>query len=260
MSRLEPKSLTERTYFEIRANILACKHRPGEQLRITTLCAELGASLGAVREALSRLSAEGLVVAEAQRGFKVSVVSLAELDDITRTRVMIEGICLEQAIQNGGVEWEAGIVSAFHRLSRLPHFFGKSSPHLPEEWASAHSSFHESLVAACGSSWLLRIRALLFEQSDRYRRLAAATFDSSRDVDTEHREIMDAVLLRDTRLSKVLIENHLRMTSDVVAKYVREEVENRPRTPRGRRRDKPDQLSLKATSKDVVLEVIRGNR
>ena len=58
--------------------------------------------MSGVREALSRLWAEGLVVAEPQRGFHVSPVSLEHLTDLTLTRMEIEGLCLSRSIGRSG--------------------------------------------------------------------------------------------------------------------------------------------------------------
>ena len=111
--RTQPaRSLTEHAYEALRADILSCRLRPGLRLKIAELCERLGVSLGAVREALAKLTAEGLVIAEAQRGFRVAPVSSADLTDITRTRIDIESMCLARAIAVGGIEWEAGIVAA----------------------------------------------------------------------------------------------------------------------------------------------------
>ncbi len=90
----------------------------------------LGFSPGAVREALSRLAAEKWTVATAQKGYSVTPVSIAELRDLTRTRITIEQICLRSAIAHGDVEWETSIVAAYHRLHRVPMQIagGKATP------------------------------------------------------------------------------------------------------------------------------------
>lgn len=210
------KSLTEQTYFRIRDDILSCRHRPGTPLRINVLCEELGASLGAVREALSRLAAEGFIHAKAQKGFRVSPVSVKDLKDLTGTRIAIEGMCLRGAIELGGLEWETDIVAAFHRLSRLPEGHTIRETADIQAWNSAHELFHCALVSACQSKWLLRIRAMLFDQADRYRRLSAISLKVDRDAISEHRAIMEATLKRDADLACALMAEHLQHTADIV--------------------------------------------
>ena len=208
------RSLTQDVYERLRAEILACRLVPGAKLRINELCAALGGvSLGAVREALSRLSADGLVVAEPQRGFTVTPVSTQDLEELTAARIEAESWCLRAAIAKGGVRWEAGILAAFQRLERT-QFQAEGDPtRLSDAWVAAHALFHEALVAAAGNTWLLRIRAQLYQQSERYRRLSVPALPLQRDVDGEHRAIMTATLARDADLAAAMLGEHLRLTT-----------------------------------------------
>ncbi len=61
------KTHSEDVYNRVRVEILACRYRPGARLKIQDLCDEHQVSNGAVREALSRLASEGLVLLEPRR-------------------------------------------------------------------------------------------------------------------------------------------------------------------------------------------------
>ena len=200
--------------------ILAGKLPPGSKIRISDAAAGIGVSPGAVREALSRLSAEKLAVATAQKGFTVASVSGDELRDLTRTRIAIEQLCLKGAIERGDLEWEAASVAAFHRLRRLPHLAfeeGKKKRRcLNPVWAAAHGSFHTALASGCGSASLMTIRANLFAQADRYHRLSVTLAREARDVDSEHEALLSACLARNRSLAQTLIENHLTKTMDII--------------------------------------------
>jgi DNA-binding GntR family transcriptional regulator len=203
-------NLTENTYSVLRADILACRLRPGQQLKIHEICSRLRVSPGAVREALSRLSAEELVVSRAQKGFRVAPVRVDDLEDLTRTRIEIECMCLRRAIAVGGIEWETGLVAASHRLTRI------ASPLDSDEWAHAHAQYHLALVEACDSAWSLRLRALLYAQSERYRRLSLSTARLERDVDAEHRALVEAALARDAGKACRLLAEHLALPASLV--------------------------------------------
>ena len=110
------------------------------------------------------------MIAEPQHGFRVAPASLEDFTDLTLTRIDIENLCLARSIEQGGVDWETGIVAALHRLSRTPYWAADDEHRLSEEWALAHNAFHEALVFASGSAWLSRIRSSLYQQSERYRR------------------------------------------------------------------------------------------
>src|SRR5690606_38218826 len=134
----------------------------------------------------------------------------------TKTRIEIESLCLEQAIQNGDVEWETRIVGASHRMERLQQDPSDTEARITANWIQAHGEFHEALVSACPSAWLHRLRKLLYEQSERYRRLSVPLDTDNRDVREEHRQLMDAVLHRDTPTALQALEAHLSATAQII--------------------------------------------
>lgn len=217
LSVLRSRSLTQDVYERLRADILACRLAPGCKLHINDLCVSLGGvSLGAVREALSRLTADGLTIAEPQRGFTVATVSPRDLEELTEARIKVETWCLEAAIARGGARWEAAIATAFDRLADTP-FYAKGDPALLSDiWVAAHFAFHQALVSAAGNRWLLRIREQLYNQSERYRRLSVPALPLRRDVEGEHRAIMEAALKRDTSVAIAALTEHLRLTTRIL--------------------------------------------
>jgi DNA-binding GntR family transcriptional regulator len=209
-------SLTHEIYARLRASVINGRLRPGERLKINDLCQEFSGSLGAIREALSRLTSEGLVVAEPQRGFRVARISPADLDDLTMVRIEIEGLCLRRSIERGGLDWESRVVASFHRLSRTPLTTQAPPLRFSDAWLIAHTGFHETLASECDSPWLLKLRDMLFVQSERYRELCLSLDNSERDVEREHREIMDAALARDATLAVERMSAHLWKTATVI--------------------------------------------
>lgn len=223
-SAASEKTLADTAYRHIRADLLAGRLAPGSRLRPPVLQASYGLGLSPVREALLRLTVEGLVVGEGQRGFAVAPVSLEELEDLTRTRQQIESLALAQAIEQGDEEWEAGIVAAFHRLSRTPMPDDAADTQAVSRWERMHRAFHLALIAACGSPWLLRFQAQLVDHSDRYRRArlfdpgTARTPARGGDREAEHRALMEAALARDAAKASALMHEHLQHTAAAAAR------------------------------------------
>lgn len=213
MSQGTGATKSHRAYLQIRSDILACRLLPGTKLNIAALAAEMDVSLGAVREALSMLQSESLVRSEPQRGYTVSPVSPKELDDITEARIALETLCLRLSIQHGDLTWETNLVAAWHRLMRLSETDEGRSQHLSEVWSKAHGEYHASLVAACDNAWLQRMRALLYEQSERYRRMSLPLGTEPRNVPAEHKAIFDAAIARDADRAVAALEEHLRRTT-----------------------------------------------
>ena len=216
MARDAAQNLTQGAYEALRADLLACRIVPGSRLKIQELCVQFSVSLGAVREALSRLTSEGLVVAEPQRGFRAAPISVADLKDLTMVRIEVESLCLKRAIEVGTVEWEAKLVAAFHRLSRTPERVASDPLRSADDWAEAHAAFHTALVEGADSPWLLRLHGQLYAQSERYRRLSIPLSREERDVDREHREIMEAALRRDADRAVKLLARHIGVTTDIL--------------------------------------------
>ena len=209
-------NLTQRAYEQLRADILACRIAPGAKLKIQDLCTKFAVSLGAIREALSRLTSEGLVVAEPQRGFRAAPISAEDLQDLTRVRVEIDGLCLRRAIELGDVDWEARLVAAFHRLSRMPERAAGDPARSSDDWAEAHAAFHNALLEGCDSPWLLRLHQQLYDQSERYRRLSVSLAQRRRNIGDEHQKLMDAALARDAEKAVKLLTGHLGATTSIL--------------------------------------------
>jgi GntR family transcriptional regulator, carbon starvation induced regulator len=199
------RSNASRAYVIMRERIIRNEVPPGKKLNIAVLAAELAVSPGAMREALSRLTADNLVLAKDQRGFSVPPISMEELEDITQVRIMIETSALEQAMANADTRWLEEIRRAFKDLKYAVEPDGQS--------ADAHAAFHEALVGRCGSPTLKRLRASLYLASERYRFFARNMATTRRDADAEHRAILDAVLQGDTNSAKALLADHIRRTS-----------------------------------------------
>jgi GntR family carbon starvation induced transcriptional regulator len=199
----------------LHADIVTCRLKPGEPLRFEPLKEAYGASFTTLREALTTLTAEGLVISEGQRGFHVAPVSRADLIDLTEARVLIERKLLEMAIAKGGDEWEVAATAALHRMALVEQRLGPKYA-LDVEWKQLHRQFHYALVAASASPILLGIRASLFARAERYRSLSARHRRIKRDKVGEHKAILDAARARKTDKALSLIDNHLRSTTQAV--------------------------------------------
>ena len=220
---MSAKTQSDRMFDRLQADILTCRLLPGGKLCISDIAQSSEVSLGAVREALSRLGAEGLVIAEPQKGYRVSPLSVEDLRDLTEARVEIEQIGLSRSIAQGDLEWETNLVAAWHRLSKIP----EPQPADPQavRWATAHAEFHRALVAACGSNKLLQIRSQLYRQSERYRSYSGVVA-RERNVFAEHQAIFDATIARNAAAATEAIEGHLRLTAEIIISSLVLQAEN----------------------------------
>jgi GntR family transcriptional regulator, carbon starvation induced regulator len=217
---------------------------PGTKLAMEMLTKRYNVGLSPLREALVKLTGDALAVAEGQRGFWVSQISLDELQDTMNTRLLIETQALSLAIEKGGPEWERAINQAYEELSALEKHLQGGDIATITRWEYANRRFHEALVSACDSNWLIRLRGMLHYHSERYRMIALAEASVERDVHDEHEAIAEAVLGRKTLRACRLIELHLQRTTDVVRTALERRdgeafAKNKKRSLAGGRANKP---------------------
>jgi DNA-binding GntR family transcriptional regulator len=173
----------------------------------------------ASREALNRLAAEGLVEAEPQFGFRVVPLSVADLKHLTEARAVIETLVLGQAVEHGGVSWEADVLAAHHRLEHTPQRAGDDPSRLSEEWTTAHAAYHHALLVGCSNPRLLAIAESLRDSAELYRRWSVPLAHSQRDIPSEHRAILDAVLAHDTDAATAALAAHIQHTTNVLLEH-----------------------------------------
>lgn len=209
-------------FLAIREDILAGRLAPGLRLKIEQLCERYETTANPVREALNRLSSEGFVDIEDQRGFSVAPISLERWRELVRSRRILEGCVLREAMSNRTEAWEDGIVVSLYRLRRTPRFLS-GSDHVPNpEWELRHHGFHNALLESCNSAILLNFCEELREQSDRYRHIASISPNARQTYDDEHQAIADAVLEGRTERAVDLLGAHYNMTLSVVENYFRD--------------------------------------
>jgi len=222
------RNLSERSYDLLRRDILHGKLFPGEKLHIDNLSERYGIGKVPLREALNRLSSEGLAERKSHRGFFVAPISMSELDELVKTRIWLETLALREAISNGDDAWEDALVVACHRLNRTQRLLPPDSgSEISDSWEMRHKEFHLLLLEPCGSSWLLEFCSSLMDRAVRYRNLSMNSNPSQlrrEGAVAEHQEILDAVLERDTDKASALLTDHYQTTLSGLRHAIKDDV------------------------------------
>ena len=211
-----PRTLVERAYLGLRHDVVCGKLAPGERLRVEHLKDQYEVGAGTLREALSLLVADALVTAEGQRGFSVAPISLADLEDVTNTRVMLETEALRQSIRRGDAQWEANLNASYSLLTQADIDLAGAGSAL---WERRNKAFHETLISAHESAWTKYMLGILYRHAERYRNInwrLTAAHASGRDVRREHEEIVRAAIDRQEARALLALESHVRLTHDIV--------------------------------------------
>jgi GntR family transcriptional regulator, carbon starvation induced regulator len=204
-------------YDALRADILHGDLKPDEKLKVDAVGTRYGVGASPVREALNRLSAEGLVTRSDQRGFSVAALLWDDLTVLTNTRCQVEAIALSESITARNQDWEDGLALLVHRLSRTPRSLATNHYVPNPEWEALHRQFHEQLLANCPSRWLRDFCAALSTEAYRYRQLAASRNFSRRNAHTEHVGLFHAAIEGRTVEAVELLLAHYRRTSKSVS-------------------------------------------
>ncbi|MFE7283588.1 GntR family transcriptional regulator [Streptomyces noursei] len=212
---------TEEVFEGIRSDLLNGDLAPGQRLKLIALAERFGVSMSVVREALTRLAEQGLVVSNPQRGFIVMPLSVDDLSDLTQTRVQLESLALRQAIALGGLEWESAVVAAHHTLERTA--VDGADGRLNEDWPAVHKTFHQVLLSGAQSPRLEGIVNSLRDNAELYRRWYwALTEDQVRDLVAEHRQLRDLALARDADAAVAALAEHIGRAPRKLIAYARE--------------------------------------
>ncbi|WP_431322879.1 GntR family transcriptional regulator [Rhizobium sp. YTU87027] len=201
------ETVADSGYRQIRADIIFGRLAPGQKLKLENLKGAYEASVSTLREILNRLTSEGLVVAEGQRGFEVARVSIADLREIAALRLLLEEYALEQSFEQGDVEWEARLVSAHYKLARMEQVMASGDTSRAEDWKRYDWEFHQALISACGSRLLMETHSAVFDKYLRYQMVALSYRGGV--AEQEHRQLLEAALKRDSKTAKKVLERHI---------------------------------------------------
>ena len=140
-------NLNDRVYETLKTRLVRRELGPGEKVSLHELAASLGVSRSPVHHALTRLVAEGLLSVKSRRGYFVTALTEAALEEGYDVRLALELQAAERAIGNVTPEQLA-------RFRELHESTAEAVSH--EEWDSANAAFHEYQVDLAGNALLSR--------------------------------------------------------------------------------------------------------
>lgn len=185
---------------------------PGSRIHLGETAGWLGMSPIPVREALRTLATEGLVVSLPHRGYRVPEATLADLEDSYRLRLVLDPMAVERAVPSLTDDDLARAESAIATLEEALR---------ASDWEgvrAANHDFHFAIYEAADSPWLLKLISLLWENSERYQRLASTGRGTPEQRTGEHRRILDACHERDAEQAARLMFEHLNRTYTIARK------------------------------------------
>jgi len=123
---------------------------------------------------------------------------------------LLECHALRQSIANADLDWEARLVGAYHKLSKVEALVEAEPEVYGEAWERYNLEFHEALIANCRSRWLKLFHRAMYDHSQRYRMLSLQTKPFPRSQSAkEHQQILAAAIARDVETAERVLANHI---------------------------------------------------
>lgn len=193
-------------YAELRTRILTGELEAGAVIPQARLAEELGVSTTPLREAIRRLSAEGMIQLEAHRDARVTGVSAAEARHLYEVRESVDPLAAGLAAERRTSSDLALMSRALEQLAPI-----RDATNL--DALMAHREFHRAIYRASGNPILIDILERLWDKADRYRlvglRAGGDTTDDSDRVAAEHRALYEAVADADSQAATEVMHIHI---------------------------------------------------
>ncbi len=206
--RHDRRKVTDWVYEELKGAIVDLRLPPGKPLREATLAGQLGVSKTPVREALTRLEQEGLVVTTSFKGAVVTGYSRQDLLEIYELRELLENAAARTAAESMGEEDRAYLDRILRESRKLTGAAdtGKLAALLTEFDDIMFDQVHNS-----------RIRALIENLRAHLTRIGHLTAEIPGRIEAsvdEHEKIVEAIAARDPALAEQRMRDHIRSVRD----------------------------------------------
>lgn len=192
-------------YSELRQMILSGALAPGSRISQYELAENMQMSITPLREAIRRLSSEGLITMDTHRDSKVADMSAAEARELLEVRLSLEPSATELAAYRRTDADVAIIRAAAEKLLPVTRVWG-------EDAIIAHRDFHRAVYTASHNATLIKLLDDLWDKSDRYRRigLELPSADEPRTIDlNQHHRILELVTAGDGPGAAELARTHI---------------------------------------------------
>ena len=212
---MAPQAMPQRLYAALKHRILTCSMKPGTRVIEMELSTEFGVSRTPLREALNRLSHEGLLVLNPYKGYTVTPLTVAHFQELCELRRILEpavaGLAAERATVTD--------IAALRATATLDYTPGVPSSY--ENYLRNNCNFHLTLVRSAGNAML---ESMVMSALDRHQRPCYLGLDGGIDGVTssqEHFEIVAAIERRDAATARQLMAHHLVKGEERIAAALR---------------------------------------
>lgn len=201
-----------RIYAELRAELVSLQRRPGAPIIETEIARSYGVSRTPVREAILRLSDEGLVEIFPQSGIFVSRIPLAALPEAIIVRRSLEETTTRMATERASASQILGLHAILERQREAEKADDREAFHQADE------AFHAAIAEIAGHPGIWKLILQVKVHVDRFRWLTLPQRGRMAEVIAEHEAVMAAMEARDPAAAGAAMTRHLeRLLADIAA-------------------------------------------
>lgn len=207
-------SLSDRVYGALKRHILSQRLKAGSKLSVPQLARQLGVSRTPVKEALERLSKDGLVTTLPNRGAFVAILRQQDVNEIYQMREILEGLAARLA----AVTMDDAL------LDRLRDLMGRHEAAVDRGDLDAHVAidleFHRLIRERAGNRRLMDALDTLQDQIRIVFRTSATIPGRMQKAVEEHRAILEAFERRDPDAAEAAARRHILRIREAVLAYL----------------------------------------
>jgi DNA-binding GntR family transcriptional regulator len=208
------RTLVEYASQQLREQILSGALAAGERIHLDGVAEDFGISAIPVREALRTLATEGLVTPLPHRGYTVAPVTIEDLEETYRIRLVLEPLAVQLAVPR---LTRADLRFLGEELDLLGRAFRDG--HWPDH-RTHHRAFHFGIYEKCNSPWLIRFTDMLWVNSERYQRMTTQIQGQLTQRAKEHRRILAACRAGDADKAAELMNDHLSRSLETLKAFL----------------------------------------
>ncbi len=210
LKKMPPTSQSEAAYLALKRRIIRCDLEPGQKITEAQLVGEIGIGKTPIREALTRLTQEGLVSSIRGHGYEVTPITLGDLQDLFAYRIMLEG----HAAQLAAGHVQAIDLKRLDELCQAHYSIGDTESE--ENYMRANFAFHVLIAEASGNRHLAMAVRQVLEESERLLYLSNILKNRTAEVTSEHKGLVDALLAGDGETARKMAVQHIAASERLV--------------------------------------------
>lgn len=207
--KIERKTLRRVVYEKLKESIIGTELLPGEIVSLRGLANQLGVSPTPIREALWQLDAEGIVVIESNQSIRVNELTAAELEEVTRLRILLESSAAERACELR----HDNILPYLKKL--VDEMWENIENH--KLYIKKNRQFHFGIYILARSPLLIRMIDSLWARVGPYFNIRVIDPEHLRGVNTPcHQEMYEALVARDKKKMRRALSTELGSTRNII--------------------------------------------